>query len=145
MLCAYDGNEFAALPPYQQAKFRVQSNVVKTAIDELGNVIFSHGLTSEVGVCLLHKHFDMSNDEILLERIFQNRSKLSPVSCETIQGEVLAYMWKMKKDKTWVPLEFAYSTKPMQDAFEKIMKNEAFLHEIGETMMKLQVKVISIT
>ena len=143
MLCAYNTNEFAGLPHYQQAKNKVGLNTIKMAIDELGNIIVLHGFELEVGVCLLHKHFDLNNDEILLETIHDNTSKVSPVSRSAIQDDILAYMWKMNKNKTWSPLEFAYSTQQMRNSFEKVMKNEAFLQAIGDTMTKLQVKYIS--
>lgn len=144
MLCSYSVNEFVALPHYQLAKHKVGLSEVKTAIDELGNIIVLHGLESQVGVCLLHKHFDIDNDEILLETAYDNISKLLPVSRDTVQNDVLAYMWKMNNNKTWSPLEFTYSTQQMRDTFKKVMKNEIFLQEIGETMLKLQVTHIFI-
>lgn len=36
-------------------------------IHEVGEVLRRHGQTSRFGVCLLHKHFDLSPDEELIE------------------------------------------------------------------------------
>lgn len=36
-------------------------------LNELQAIIEKHGLTSKFGVALLHKHFDIEEDEVLLE------------------------------------------------------------------------------
>ena len=95
MFCAYSSETFMRLPHYDDAKLMVGSNVVEIGINELGKVIEGNGLEADVGVCLLHKHFDMSEGEILLEFSENGASKLSPVHRSDIHDEVLPYMWKI--------------------------------------------------
>ncbi|CAF2117448.1 unnamed protein product [Rotaria magnacalcarata] len=139
MLCDYDGETFSALHHYNDAKMFVNSDAVKVGIDELGKVITENGLETDVGVCLLHKHFDMSDDEILLEIPLDGASKLSPVNRAALKSEILPYMWKMNKHSRWTPLEFTLSTKCMQSKLEKVMRNQAFIQEIGNILTRLQI------
>ncbi|CAF1595953.1 unnamed protein product, partial [Didymodactylos carnosus] len=127
------------LPHFDRAKLLVRSNVVTNAINELGNVIIQNGLERAVGVCLLHKHFDVKSNEILLETNHDNTSKLAPVASSSIKDEVLPYMWKMGKDMCWSPLEFVYNTEQNKDAFGKVMQNEGFLRTVGMIMLQLKV------
>lgn len=43
------------------------SSTDEECINEIQSVIEKYGLTGKFGVSLLHKHFDLENDEILLE------------------------------------------------------------------------------
>jgi hypothetical protein len=36
-------------------------------LDDLRSVLAKHGYTHRFGICLLHKHFDLGNDEVLME------------------------------------------------------------------------------
>jgi hypothetical protein len=139
MLYEYNSDIFTELPHYDHAKCVVGTNALKTVIDELGKVITTNGLEATVGVCLLHKHFDIGSDEVLLETVRGNTSKLSPIVRAGIQDKIIPYMWKMNKNMCWSPLEFVYSTNEMQYAFEKVMKNEAFLKAIGMALVNSQV------
>jgi len=39
----------------------------QSVLIELKEVLLKHGYTNRFGVCLLHKHFDISQDEIVME------------------------------------------------------------------------------
>lgn len=36
-------------------------------LSELRDVLIRHGFTSRFGICLLHRHFDLADDEIAVE------------------------------------------------------------------------------
>jgi hypothetical protein len=48
------------------------SDADEACLDEIQQVLNRHGKAGQFGVTLLHKHFDLSDDEIMLEK--QNRA-----------------------------------------------------------------------
>jgi len=65
-------------------------------LDEIRKVLVRHGYTHRFGICLLHKHFDLGNDEVLMETTDGNTRK-STLAVER-RGEQLTNsietMWK---------------------------------------------------
>jgi hypothetical protein len=65
-------------------------------LDELRRVLVRHGYTHRFGICLLHKHFDLANDEVLMETTDAN-ARRSTLVVER-RGEQLTNsietMWK---------------------------------------------------
>ena len=50
-------------------------------LSELREVLIRHGKTERFGVCLLHKHFDLRDDEVLMETT-DERTRVSTLSVE---------------------------------------------------------------
>lgn len=69
-------------------------------LSELGDVLKRHGLTRRFGICLLHRHFDVADDEIATE-VTDIGARISTVKVvkrdDTQQGERLETMWRFQQ------------------------------------------------
>ena len=66
-------------------------------LEEVQRVIEAHNLTAKFGVALLHKHFDIGADEILLEITFaaEKRLEIRPVLAEGVDlKQVMTTIWR---------------------------------------------------
>lgn len=68
-------------------------------LGELSQVLLKHGYTDRFGVCLLHRHFDISQDEIIMENT-DVEARVSVLSVEKDLGgsNSIETMWKFSND-----------------------------------------------
>ncbi len=66
---------------------------------ELKQVLLKHGYTNRFGVCLLHKHFDILQDEIVMENTDVD-ARVSVLSVEKDNGSAnsIETMWKFSNE-----------------------------------------------
>lgn len=64
-------------------------------LTELREVLLKHGYTNRLGICLLHKHFDISQNEIVVEKTDVD-ARVSVLSVEKNNNEQnsIETMWK---------------------------------------------------
>lgn len=76
----------------------VSKKVTKEDIESLGRIIRDHGLQQLVGITILHRHFDLEPEQILLETInYSNRvSTVRPHQIEGIDCKPVSFMWSGK-------------------------------------------------
>lgn len=78
-------------------------------IESLGDVIRQFHFEHMLGVCLLHKHFEIEADELLVESIDSEAATIRPDSI-AIRNHTIPYMWHLTGledgDLRWLPLEF---------------------------------------
>lgn len=68
-----------------------------TCLKELQEVIEKYGLTSKFGVALLHKHFEIEKDEVLLEtnNPIERTLQASPIKMSEVQNDDYATtLWR---------------------------------------------------
>ena len=67
---------------------------------EIADVLKRHGYTQRFGVCLLHRHFDVANDEVAME-ITDVEARTSIVRVEkrpvADEGSQLETMWRFRE------------------------------------------------
>jgi hypothetical protein len=121
MTTNHDPHEQTSVQPYNPDVFD-RLNLFRTAktllsrhkgsIGDLGGVIIDHQLHHIFGVSLLHKHFDLHPDEILVRNIdiARRTAHSGPVSRH---AEAVPYLWKALRDSggrlRFAPLEFVRS------------------------------------
>ncbi len=70
-------------------------------LSELREVILKHGYADRFGVALLHKHFDLAEDEVLMETT-DVEARVSTLHVERLSsqgpGRVLETLWKFARD-----------------------------------------------
>jgi hypothetical protein len=104
---SYDPDVFDRLNLFRTAKTLLSRH--KGSISDLGGVIIDHKLHNVFGVSLLHKHFDLHHDEVLVRNIDSARriAHSGPVSRHV---EAVPYLWKALRDPggrlRLAPLEF---------------------------------------
>jgi len=140
MLTQYDPKVFDALDDLDDASRR-RLKEEETKLPHLGNVILRHNLDQQVGVYLLHRHFELSHDERLVERFIGNRSFAVPLNVDEAVRAV-PYTWKAVKNfdsEGWnfYPLEFVEC--PESIFFEKVTQNEAFFADMANELSEMGV------
>lgn len=73
-------------------------------LEAIQKTLEKHGCLDRFGVTLLHKHFEMAEDEILVESVDEEARKLvtKPVKVDLVRGELdKAYetQWHFRKDE----------------------------------------------
>ena len=67
---------------------------------EIREVLLRHGKTNRLGVALLHSHFELAEDEVLLETCDQNARELtmSPAKINTVESRDIGTIWMFGDD-----------------------------------------------
>lgn len=108
---------------------------LKDHIDGLGKIILRHGMSPCVGVALLHKHFNLYEDEVLVRTFENNVMTIAP---DVPSDDLIPFVWAFAKTTraapfSCMPVEFMRVTDPTRafckDAKE-VEQNESFLSEM---------------
>src|SRR5215207_11719033 len=102
----YQSDVFQGLDAFHLAKRSLAKQ--EQCITLLGDVICDHNMQKHVGVSLLHKHFSISSDEIVVKRFVDNVAYIEPHKIDIIEDE-LPYIWRVKIDGNmalYYPTEF---------------------------------------
>lgn len=98
----------------------------------LGNLFMKHGMTKTLGVCLLHRHFDMKPNERLVERQ-EGDCFISSPSDRT--NPAVAQSWGLDELGNTYPYEFAHDDENVVVLDESDDKFIAFAKEYS-TLLK---------
>jgi hypothetical protein len=115
---------------------------------ELGKIICKYSLHKHIGLCLLHKHFEIDQDEVLVRKIINNAALTSPQTCP--QSGLISYMWKIGKTcndnrTVFFPLEFVLktATEPYFNTINRIQKrlhsNSNFIQEFSRQLYEFNL------
>ena len=91
-LQSYHPQAYSKLPDFFQAKQMLLH--CETQIKELGEILKKHNLSKYFGVSLLHKHFNLYQDEILSRKIENNIMTVSPIQNT---NQKVGYIWAYSK------------------------------------------------
>jgi len=147
LLKDYDANIFMGLSEFEISQTRLKSH--NKNLQTLGSVICRHDLEDVVGISLLHKHFDISQKELLVKEFVGNEAYTKP-QVLTEQQTVTPYMWKLNRDEIkggfgYYPLEFVRPSKQAKRAQETasiVVNAKQFLNEMADTMLQLDLQEI---
>ncbi|MEG4799182.1 glycerol-3-phosphate ABC transporter substrate-binding protein [Microcoleus sp. ARI1-B5] len=140
MLTSYKRDVFDSLEHFFTARDLLEQ--AQDNMTELGAVIRRHGLQKQVGICLLHKHFDLWDNERLVEEFDGNNAYVKPTA---EYSDAIPYMWKVEQNQVsgewvWFPLEFVRVTEAVSPAVERsaaVVSNSEFLNEIAAKLSEL--------
>lgn len=88
-------------PDIHDVEFRQESEA--NAFREVRDVLRRHGLDKKYGITLLHKHFDLADDEIMVEHTdLENRTLTSkPAKIGDVPtSNLVEVTWSLEEDKT---------------------------------------------
>lgn len=98
---------YGSLPPILRAGHNAEpSGAIEALQSVIGNVFVKHGVDKELGIILLHNHFDLSPPEILVQFGY------STVSWQTTRNPNLTNVVPAARrfvEEGLAPYEFAYS------------------------------------
>ena len=104
LLIPYDFAEYNRLPDFLDV-LTVPSEV--ETINKLGQVIQDFGLADSFGVALLHKHFDLREEEMVMEIIGDNVSTSRVESDYYLSSKMaLPHFFRFNRQGQMIPLEF---------------------------------------
>ena len=137
----YSPHVFANLLEFETAKTRLEAN--EGALQPLGDVILEHHLENKVGVSLLHKHFNLREDEVLIRNFKDDTFEIRPES--SVAHRALPYMWAFSRlrtgdDLSLYPVEFIGKnerTIEYRVIADSILENGAFLDEFSTRLVEL--------
>lgn len=118
----------------------------ESSISELGNIILKHGLENDVGIRLLHKHYDLRGDEIVVAT--REPSKITIRPRKKMDCTVRPLIWKLHESE-WYPVEFVEEHEgwtALSEQTERIAKSPAFLRDLTQKVRELGLSnVLGIT
>ena len=138
MIVKYEPAVFNSLMHFNQAKMLVGD--LTESISKLGEVIKKFNLNF-AGVALLHKHFDITEDEVLVENEADSTSEVYPKPvADYEEGSLTPYMWKVTETGKLAPLEFTSSKdQKISTRIEEVCSSVQFLKEFSALVKELQV------
>ncbi len=96
-------------------------------VDTLARLIINWKLEDYLGVALLHTHFAIREDEILVERIEDPYLVIRPERIPEIQDELVPMLWRLDTEAGLVPLQWRVGSAPEAAAqIAAFFKSEAF-------------------
>jgi hypothetical protein len=111
-------------------------------LTELGDVIVHHDLYQRYGISLLHKHFDLLGDEVLLRKIDRNRRVAHMRPVPHFRGTV-PYLWRAQLgiggQWQFFPLEFLAGADAQQTQAADLSKLDTFLTDMAEQLARLDL------
>jgi hypothetical protein len=127
----YDPTVFRRLSDFHLARDELEQ--YRESVAELGDMICVYGLHECVAVSLLHKHFEISDEEVVVREFVDNVSYMTPWNIRQLSS-ALPYLWKAAITDAGVvyhPLEFCdYPDRLEVDArhgLEALSGSSAFL------------------
>lgn len=87
--------------PSVKAVTPFNADVEKKFLKEISAVLRKHKMLDRIGLCLLHKHYDIASNEILVETTDarERLSTIGPVTSDSMPNDdLLETMWKIEED-----------------------------------------------
>jgi hypothetical protein len=140
VLQPYSPSAFSELLDFDAVHPKVPQ--IEAASQEISSVFLKHKMEGFAGMAMLHKHFELSDTEVLVEEARGCHSVIRPVKFETDRTDLLPYMFKLKCDErgfVLVPTEFAPAELVSRANYETLMSNGEFVNELGHCIAGLQV------
>ncbi|MDH5670048.1 MAG: hypothetical protein OEY86_18775 [Nitrospira sp.] len=105
---------------------------IPDAIHQLGEVIRKHGLENDLRIRLLHKHYSLDRDEIVVAKIEENQILIRPRKQKDCAARPTAWMFHKSE---WRPFEFmeeADGGSVLAEQTERIKQAPGFLREFSQ-------------
>jgi hypothetical protein len=137
----YDASVFQGLNEFHLARDRLEES--REALATLGDLICLHGLHDRLGISLLHKHFEISESELVVREFVRNVSYIKPREIDRLNSP-LPYLWKAEISDgraIYYPLEFCdYPDRLDVEArhdLEILQRSPAFLTAFANKLAEL--------
>ena len=117
---------------------RLEAVDYPTIIGKLRALLESHDLKDTVGLALIHRHFEQSDCERLVEVFENGKSLTSP--CEVLENRIVPHTWTFRTNNGVVqlyPVEFLaveHANESFFAASTALLANQQFLLEFNEIL-----------
>ena len=138
----YDVQVFQQLSDFFVARDDLERH--RSNITQLGDIICNYDMEQYLAVNLLHKHFEITNDELVVREFVGDTAYMKPGKIEEY-NTVVPYLWKLadgRKGKGFYPLEFIAITdsnwmNQSHSIIETINQKEDFLDSLAAKLEEL--------
>lgn len=135
-LLKYNPVHYSTLPPVLQAGRNAEpSGAIKALESAIGDVFVKHGVEKELGIILLHNHFELSPTEMLVQ--FGNSAVPWQTAKNPNIANVVPAAWRFVEEGL-APYEFTY-LKSSPAPFLTIEKHGQFLLELLAVLKELNL------
>lgn len=139
VLCLpYSPAAFDTLPEFEEA--HLKTPLVEDAAVEARELFRAHGFAETAGLCLLHKHFSLSEGEVLVEEPVGNTSFIRPARVALTSSDLLPYMFRLTPcaagEYALMPLEYAPRGIVDEAKLASLVNNSRFINELGALVHK---------
>jgi hypothetical protein len=143
VLQPYAPSKFDALPEFEAAL--EARPLIEQAAAAARELFTAHGLAETCGLAMLHKHFPLKADEVLVEEAVGEKSLIAPRPAATLEtGELLPYMFQLEEGAggcfSLAPLEFAPRGIVNASNLTALLENVRFINELGALARKFGVR-----
>jgi hypothetical protein len=136
----YQPRVYSNLPDFHIAENLSEDK--KKLLPILGDVICKFNLEDNIGICLLHKHFNLKENEMLVRTFENNSFDIEPKS--NYSAKVLPYMWAfsqsgLDKETALYPVEFIEKRSESTDfglAVKEVQENEQFVEALKTALIQ---------
>jgi hypothetical protein len=145
-VCNYEPVVFSNLSDFHLAENFVEPQ--QKHLPKLGQIIRKHNLENSIGVCLLHKHFNLFSDEILVRTFENNAFDISPKAISATRA--MPYMWAFSKSVSFeetslYPVEFLQvdaSTEKFEEKVNLLYRHDSFREEFLKELDELNLREV---
>lgn len=97
ILCERPDSEFfQTIPDLHDAVHSFAENEVLSKLESFGRLFVKHGVDEEFGLAMVHRHFDISNNEVLVETL-NDQNSISVTSPWIIEGMYEIYVCRFSQ------------------------------------------------
>ena len=114
---------FNNLPLFQDAKKEIEA--LRPSLAILGDIICKNGLENDIGVNLLHRHFELSPHEALVKTVYDEYAVISPKN--SVDSSV-PYIFKVR-ETGFFPTEFISVSSHF---YERVKSKQNLLEDCDE-------------
>ncbi|KAI1701504.1 hypothetical protein DdX_16047 [Ditylenchus destructor] len=128
ILCEYQPDVYQSLGDVEEVSKQVDNEMIKG----LGDIVLMHNHGDDVNVMVAHRHFDLEENEAMLEEQVGEDRIAKPVPLKEIYKKG-AYpdLFHCSKDGKWSPVGFGLD----KDVNLAPWSDEAFLQEVGNYLI----------
>ncbi|KAI9838542.1 MAG: hypothetical protein M1819_004851 [Sarea resinae] len=131
----YDRMAYDTLPDlYDATRSLADRDGSKYIQSCIRDVFIRHGMTKSLVLQLLHRHFDMTEDERLVEYGPMQRPWPVPATQDTVEaGHILPKSWRIYKNEVQ-PFEFKYVPSNGEVKPDPVSFSNDFINDLAETL-----------
>lgn len=139
----YDYKVFHQLPDFHIARDKMENYESKISI--LGGIICKYNFNDVVGITLLHKHYELAEEEVIVRRFVDDKTAyMRPEMLEDALPKCIPYLWAYSNIPTghygWYPLEFMEWSEKYCADLEIIRHSDGFFSSLAKKFKNLDCR-----
>ncbi|KGQ11534.1 hypothetical protein BBAD15_g2733 [Beauveria bassiana D1-5] len=133
----YDPTVYDSLPSLDVASDAFELRNPQSIIErEIAQLFLKHNVYDELAICLLHRHFDLSPSEKLVELgAVSSPWQYAQSDSDVIGGSVEPRSWVFRNGRMF-PFEFGYNEGLAPAVYQPLPEKPAFYAELNDLLLK---------